>query len=112
MTELVSPGKGQLKVQGRGPMGLIEHFTAREFSRHDIATSEHPTCLSQRLSNGETEIVTLELAIQQKAEEARQERTIVTFVFWNGVGEERIQGAVMTCRANPPFRFTVEPRPT
>jgi hypothetical protein len=112
MTKQVSTGKGRLKAQRRGAMDLIEHFTAREFSRRDIVTSEHPTCLSQHLSNGETEIVTLDLAIQQKAEAARQERTIVTFVFWNGVGEERIQGAVMTCRPNPPFRFTVEPRPT
>jgi hypothetical protein len=112
MTKQISPEKGQLKVQRRGAMGLIEHFTKREFSRREIATSEHPTCLSQHLGNGETEIVTLDLAIQQKAEEARQERTIVPFVFWNGVGEERIQGAVMTCRPNPPFRFTVEPRPT
>src|ERR1700710_263348 len=92
-----------------GALALIERHTPREYSRPDIATSEHPTCLSQRLSNGETEIVTLDRAVQQKAEEARQARAIVTFTFWNGLGEETIQGAVMTCRPNPPFHFTVEP---
>jgi hypothetical protein len=94
-----------------GALALIERLTPREYSPPDIATSEHPTCLSQRLCNGQTEIVTLDLGVRQKAEEARQERAIVTFTFWNGIGEETIQGAVMTCRSNPPFHFTVEPRP-
>ena len=73
--------------------------------------SSHLTRLNQYLTNGETEIVTEDIAVQQKAEQARQERTIVAFAYWNGHFEEEIEGAVMTCRPNPPFRFSVERRP-
>lgn len=71
--------------------------------------ANHPTRLSQRLdATGEVEIVTHDPAVQHKASEARLNQTVLDFVFWNGDGEEIIEGKVTSCRSEEPFRFAVK----
>ncbi len=71
--------------------------------------ANHPTRLSQRLdATREVEIVTHDPAVEHKATQARLNKTIVDFVFWNGDSDEIIEGEVTSCSAGEPFRFAVK----
>jgi hypothetical protein len=71
--------------------------------------SNHPTRLLQRLRDAdEVEIATHDPAVEHKASQARLHQSIIDFVFWNGEADEIIEGAVTSCSAGEPFRFTVK----
>lgn len=86
---------------------LLEDWVAQPEQQQDGEPEPGKTTLRERLGDGEVELVSTDPATVTRAGNARLNRTLATFVFWNGEEEEEISGKVVSCRDEKPFRFMV-----